>query len=176
MACGIRGLAALVALAVSLPGVRSAMAQAGPPRLACAVRVPPVVVSGARVPLTMTVRNRGAAALAMLTWGTPFEDGWFEPFVRVTRAGAPLAFGGAMVKRGDPEADEYLSIAPGQRRQASVDLALVFDLSVPGRYVVTPQVTIHDAVTLPASLPRARAAHAALPLACAPVTFEVRTR
>lgn len=160
----------LTAVLVSTPALMGAT----PPRVTCTVRAPAVVAAGAAVPLTLTLRNGSATALAILSWGTPFEDGWFAPFVHIERDGHAVPFAGAMIKRGDPEADEYVRLAPHQRRQATLDMALAFAMQQPGRYRVRPAITLHDVVALPATLPRPRAQHTPLALTCAPVTVVVR--
>ncbi len=121
----------------------------------------------------MRLRNTGTSVLHLLTWGTPFEDAWFQPFVVLRQGGRTLPFGGASVKRGEPAADEYLRFSAGQTRQASLDLADVFDLSAPGRYDVEPRVVLHDVVAAPGRPPRPRAHHRALELACRRVSFEI---
>ena len=39
--------------------------------------------TGGGVQLTFTLENRGLHDLQLLRWGSPFEGGWFGPFVRV---------------------------------------------------------------------------------------------
>ncbi len=75
-----------------------------------------------------------------------------------------------MVKRGDPGADEYLSIAAGKSRHATVDLAQPFDFTQPGRYRVTPRISLFDLTTGPA---RALAEHVSKRLDCPPLEIEV---
>ncbi|HEY9238472.1 MAG TPA: hypothetical protein VIP10_06525, partial [Burkholderiaceae bacterium] len=121
------------------------------------------------VPLRITLTNRRPAAVQVLNWATPFE-GWFGPYVHVMRDGVPQRYTGPMVKRGDPTADEYLAIAAGRSRRASVDLAQPFDLSQPGRYRVTPRITLFDVAS---TAPRPRDAHVPLPLDCPALEIEV---
>jgi hypothetical protein len=157
----------LLALAVILPSSEgNAEPLAAPPAIVCTVRVPSLVERGQSIPFTVTLRNRSRVATALLNWGTPFEEAWLQPFVEVERDGRPVSYGGASVKRGDPERDEYVRLASGQRRSAQLELSDVFDFSVPGRYTVTPRLMLHDVVVLPSPLPRPRAQHVAHPLAC----------
>lgn len=153
--------------------VGSADAAAAPPPIACTVRAPSSVKSGGPAPLTVALHNRGATKVAVLNWGTPFEEAWLQPFVTVNREGTPVTYGGALVKRGDPEFDEYFGLAPNERREATLDLALAFDLGAPGRYTIVPRIVLYDVATLPASLPRARAKHQPHTLACRSVTLTV---
>lgn len=121
--------------------------------------------------LRLTLRNRGASALAVLNWGTPFE-GWMQPFVRVTRDGVALDYQGPSIKRGDPDRGEYLRLAAGRSRSAALALAPAFDVSAPGRYRVEPRMLLHD-VTATAA-PRPRSAHQSQRLLCQALEFEVR--
>ncbi|MEW7865138.1 protease [Aeromonas diversa] len=88
------------------------------------------------LPLTMTLSNRGDKPLSVLTWFTPFE-GWFGDAILLTRDGEPVLYRGPLAKRGEPGADELLTLAPGQSEQASAELGLVYDIKKPGHYRLT---------------------------------------
>jgi hypothetical protein len=154
--------------------VSSADASAAPPNIACAMHAPATVKAGQPVPLTVALRNRGATKVTVLNWGTPFEEAWLQPFVTVMRDGKALQYGGALVKRGDPELDEYFGLAPGERREGALNLGEVFSLIEPGRYTVEPQIVLHDVAPGSAKVPRARANHTPVTLACKPVTITIR--
>lgn len=121
--------------------------------------------------LRLRLSNRTASPLAVLNWGTPFE-GWMQPFVRVMRNGAALDYQGPSIKRGDPERNEYLRLAAGRSRSATLALAPAFDVSAPGRYRVEPQIVLHDVTAHPT--PRPRSAHQSQMLTCPAVEFDVR--
>ena len=166
----------LAALLVSVPSgavPESSLAVFPPPALTCTWRVTPAAAPGQPVALTLRLRNPGPAAVSVLTWGTPFEEAWLQPFIEVQRDGQPVPYGGASVKRGDPTADEYLRLAPRQSRAAHLDLTEVFDLAVPGHYTVTPRLVLHDVAAVPTRVPRPRAAHQPQSPVCAPVTFVI---
>ncbi len=156
--------------------IGSADAAAAPPRITCAVQVPASVKSGEPVPMTVALHNRGASKLAVLDWGTPFEDAWLQPFVTVSREGKAVPYGGAAVKRGDPEFDEYFALSANERREATIDLALAFDFREPGRYTIEPRIVLYDVATFPVSLPRARARHQPQVLTCRTQSIVVGTR
>lgn len=125
--------------------------------------------------LSVQLRNRGKADVAVLNWGTPFEEAWLQPFVEVQRDGHPLAYGGATVKRGDPDASEYVRIAANGHRSAALDLAEVFDFSEHGRYTVHTRIRLYDVVNAPAGVPRVLAQHTAVSLECGPpLVIQVR--
>lgn len=172
----MRRLAGLALLAVSLPwplsaAMTTAAAQTAP--LRCTLQVTHGA-AGQPVQLRLTLTNAGRAGVHVLVWGTPFE-GWFAPFVTVAHDGAVLPYQGPSVKRGDPERSEYLRIAAGRSRSAAVDLAQAFDLRRPGHYRVEPRLVLHDVLAVgDAAPPRGRAQHAAQPLECNAVAFELR--
>lgn len=157
-----------------LPCVAAPASPATQVTLNCTLRAPAHVVVGQPVMLAFTLRNTGPVPVDVLVWGTPFENGWFAPYVGVTRAGQALAYGGASVKRGEPGPADYLRIEPGQSRSATVDLAQAFDLRAPGDYHVRPHIVVHDLVRPPAPAPRPRDQHAGAPLACTPAQLPVK--
>ena len=153
---------------ITLPaGSVSASSGAAVPPLQCTIELATLAPPALRIRL----RNRTASPLAVLTWGTPFE-GWMQPFVRVTRNGVALDYQGPSVKRGDPERSEYLRLAAGRSRSATLALAPAFDVSAPGRYRVEPQIVLHDVTAQPT--PRPRSAHQSQTLACPALEFDVR--
>jgi hypothetical protein len=169
-----RGRRALAAGLLVLSALMHPVPAGAADDLHCVLKAPARAAVGKPVMLRFTVTNVGAAPLLLLEWNTPFE-GWFAPFVAVTRDGVALPYRGPMAKRGDPSADEYVRLPPRRARTASVNLAQPFDLSVPGRYRVVPRLQAFDvarAGELPP--PRPRDKHAPVTLACNAVEIEVR--
>ena len=118
--------------------------------------------------------NGSDAALRVLTWNTPLE-GWKGTVLRVTRDGEELPYQGPMLKRGDPQADDYVEIAAGGRVDATVDLAEVYDVSRPGTYTVEADGDLIDVTAGPTEvIPRPRDRHQPMPLDCGAVTLEKR--
>jgi hypothetical protein len=136
--------AALVAL--GLKGVAPVMARpaTASPALICRLHVPAESVAGTPLMLQMTLTNTGTQAMRVLTWNTPFEGAWWGPSVQVWRKGRELPYRGPSAKRAAPAADEYVSLPAGASREASLDLALPFDLEAAGRYELRPQFVLHD--------------------------------
>ena len=153
----------------------SAPAAASPASgLRCALEAPAHAAAGGPVMLRFTVTNTGPEPLQLLRWNTPFEAGWFAPFVAVTRDGQALRWQGPVLKRGDPAAEDYFRLEPGAARTAELDLALPVDLSRPGRYRVVPRIHLVDVFEARAAMPpRPRAAHAGADLPCPAVTFSL---
>ncbi len=165
----------MLALA-SLASLASLVAAAVPaaPVLRCALAAPTQVDAGRPVRLRFTVTNAGTAAVQLLRWNTPFESGWFAPFVDVSRDGQPVPYQGPQFKRGDPQAASYFRLAPGATQTAELDLAQPFDLSQPGRYRVAPRIHVVDAFDArDARAPRPRAQHSGLDLDCPAVVVTI---
>jgi hypothetical protein len=137
--------------------------------LVCKLSAPARVEAGQPVPMRFTLTNRGQGAVRVLNWATPFE-GWFGPYVQVMRNGSLLRYTGPMVKRGDPGPDDHVAIAAGRSRHATVDLAQPFDFTAPGRYRVTPRMTLFDVSTGP---PRQRDAMVPAKLDCPALEVQV---
>lgn len=116
--------------------------------------------------LHLALANRGSRGLHVLEWATPFE-GWLAPWLRVWHDGVELPYQGAMAKRGDPAAAEYLRIGAGRQREVTLELAPAFALGHPGRYRLEPRLALADVVVAPAHPPRQRSAFQPLLLAAA---------
>lgn len=148
-------------------------AAGGEAPLQCMLSASARAAVGQSVALHFALHNRSDHALRVLEWNTPFE-GWFGAYLELTRDGVALPYRGPMLKRGEPSADEYLGFRAGQRRRASVDLAQVFDLSMPGHYRVEPRITLFDVVAgATARTARPRDAQRAMPLHCNAVEFDL---
>ena len=119
--------------------------------------------------LRFELANRSQAPLRVLTWNTPWEQGWMGTILTVTRDGEELRYQGRMTKRGDPTAESYAEIPAGGRIEATVDLAEVYDVSRPGSYRVEVAGDLLDATS--EAVPRPRDRHQPMPLRCAPATF-----
>lgn len=131
----------------------------------CSLSAPPSVRAGEPVKVAMKLGNRTAQTAYVLTWRTPFE-GLFGNDWQVTRDGVELPYSGPMVKRGDPAADDYISIAPGAAADAEVVVSLAYDMKQPGRYKIALRGPLMDVTTTQSEVPRPLAQHKAVPIAC----------
>jgi hypothetical protein len=157
-----------------MPLLMAAPAHAAKLPLQCRLHGPAHVSAGGPVWLEMTWTNVGPQALDVLVWGTPFEAKWFAPYVEVRRGHTVLAYGGAMVKRSEPRAADYLRLEPGQQQVARFDLANAFDLSVPGRYKVLPQLHLQDVIVAGSGVPpRSRDLLVGQALACNALSLQI---
>lgn len=107
-----------------------------------------VFAVGEPVTLRVSLRNAGTIPMAVLKWQTPFfgiDGSLFE----IRREGAAVAYLGRSVKRPPPVPADYLTLVPAERIEGAVDLAALYDLTVPGAYTVTyspfsPQLVRRD--------------------------------
>jgi hypothetical protein len=126
-------------------------------------------VAPGQIRLRFDLRNNGAQTVHLLRWGTPFEGQWMAPFVRVDTPAGALPYRGARVKRGDPEPEDYLTLAPGQRIRAQLRLEDAYEAAALKQRPLTlhAQWQWHDALAAPQGAPpRPRAAHEGLAQDC----------
>ncbi len=142
--------------------------------LVCTLEGPATLRAGEPARFALKVHNRGSQPVQLLNWATPFEPAWFAPWLTVQRDGKPLPYGGAKMKRGDPDAAHYVAIAAGASAGASFELAPAFDVSAPGRYTLRPRIVLHDLLVGGAqAVPRPLAQHRPQRLRCNELRFEV---
>jgi peptidyl-Lys metalloendopeptidase len=162
--------AALVVLAaLALVGHESS--QSAPPSLECRLQADSTQRAGSPVTVRFTLRNRGPSAVSVLDWLTPLE-GLLGDIFTVRGPGGDVRYRGPMVKRGDPDSEDYVRVEADAEVSEAVDLAAAYDLSRPGRYTVAFRGRILD-LTTPSSVPRPRSHHRALDLACGAIEIEV---
>lgn len=143
-------------------------AMAAPAPLSCRFEA---VASGGQVRLTFTLRNTGTTEVQLLRWGSPFEGAWFAPFVTVHGAGGALPFQGALRKRGDPSAQDYLRLRASEERQAALTLDDAYALPPQGALTLKAAWRWHDVITA-GNAPRPRSAHQGQEQACGEVLLK----
>lgn len=125
---------------------------------------------GGPVRLRFTLRHAGTQDLHLLRWGSPFEGAWFGRFVQVMGPQGELPFQGALRKRGEPAAADYLRLRPGQTLQASLTLDDAFALPARGPLRLRAAWRWHD-VMAGGTPPRPRAAHQGRDQTCGELTL-----
>jgi hypothetical protein len=136
--------------------------------LRCELSVPASLKVGAPVKVTFRLTNPTAQPLFVLNWNTPLDD-VPSNCLEVTRAGAEIPYQGPMFKRADPEADDYVAIAPGASVENQMEASLPYDFQQPGTYRIAFRGTLLDVTGSQAEVPRPRAQHRAVPVQCPPV-------
>jgi hypothetical protein len=121
--------------------------------LECSLSVPPSVRAGEPVEVRFQLTNRTAQPLFVLKWRTPLEGLRGNDF-QVTRDGTDIPYQGPMVKRGNPSAESYVTIAPGASVEARVELTLAYEMNQPGRYRIEFRNLLMDVADKQADVPR----------------------
>ncbi len=142
--------------------------------LTCSLEAVPPYRAGEPVPVRFRLRNRGRLPFAVLNWNTPLEGLLADTFAIRRAGGARLPWNGPTIKRGDPEAEEYVTVAAGGDVTADVDLALGYDIRAAGRYSIGLRLRLHDVAAPGAEIPRPRSRHASRSLDCGRLEIVVR--
>jgi len=140
-------------LAIALTALSSACAKEQPVRIQCELSIAKLLQASQPAELVFTLTNAGEGIVQVLNWQTPFE-GIKAPMFNVLRDGAEVEYRGPMVKRGAPGKENYLTLKPGERRQAKINLADAWDVDAPGKYTVQYAAHLFDVVASPVSAPR----------------------
>lgn len=134
--------------------------------LRCEVSAPQSVKAGEPVHVTFRLTNSTAQPLFVLTWRSPFEGEPRSRFLEITRDGTEVPYQGPMFKRGDPEAGDYATLAPGATAELKIEVSLAYDFSRPGTYRIAFRGPLMDVATQQAEVPRPLAQHRAMPVQC----------
>ena len=140
--------------------------------LACRLEALPKYRAGDSVEVQFTLSNPGKTAVRVLRWYTPLE-GLKGDIFRVSRAGNPLPYTGPLVKRGDPQAGDYVEVPAGESVSGVANISTAYGILEPGSYRVSFQRGLDDVIRTGDASPRPRSAQRAEKLSCGEVKFEV---
>ncbi|TZF90185.1 M35 family metallo-endopeptidase [Cognatilysobacter lacus] len=90
------------------------------------------------------ITNTGNRMLRIPAWQLPAEYLQSDLFT-VTRDGREVAYEGPMIKRGLPQAADFVLLRPGQTYRTSVDLSAFYDLAKTGEYTVAFKTPLQHA-------------------------------
>lgn len=82
------------------------------------------------------LRNDSDEDIRVLGWNTPMEQPLSADVFEVRRGGHEVAYQGRLVKRAEPDAQDYLHLAAGESMQVVIDLRQYYDMQQPGTYTV----------------------------------------
>jgi hypothetical protein len=133
--------------------------------LKCELSVAPRLEAGEPVRVTFRLTNPAAQPLYVLNWHTPLE-GLLSNCLEISRDGTEIPYQGPMFKRGDPEAEDYVTLAPGASAENTIEAQLAYDFLQPGTYRIAFKGLLMDVATQQAEVPRPLAQHRALPVQC----------
>jgi peptidyl-Lys metalloendopeptidase len=140
--------------------------------LECRVEAARPRIAGAPIAMRFQLTNRSEQPLWMLRWNTPW-DGWRGTIFDVSFQGQDLPYQGAMVKRGDPTAEEYVKFRAGESMIIGLDLSQAYDMSKPGTYRVKVVGNLQDVIKDGTNPPRPRDRFQPMELKCEELTLEV---
>ncbi|GAB2516685.1 M35 family metalloendopeptidase [Lysobacter humi (ex Lee et al. 2017)] len=138
----------LLAAALTAAGAAALSATASaPPAQYNPLRVSMVAAQGASSFLgavDVELTNTSSRTVRVPAWQLPSPYLMAKLF-EVTRDGQPVAYEGAMIKRGLPAASDFVILRPGQTHRATVDLSAFYDLTRTGEYTVTFKAPLQHA-------------------------------
>lgn len=124
--------------------VASSFAYAGSP-----LKVDLVPASGkasqalATVHFSMT--NTGTEPVTLLKYQTPFYGVEADLF-DVSLGASPVEYVGVLAKRGVPSKEDFMTLAPGETRTATIPLAKFYQFETTGQYVIEYDAVLQGAV------------------------------
>jgi peptidyl-Lys metalloendopeptidase len=121
-----------VALAACASGALAASGEGLMVRLSTAA---PVLRGDVDVMVNVTVTNTTRSAINVLRWELPAQRHQ-SPLFRISRDGQAVAYLGALVKRAEPTATDYVRIEPGTTLSYDVELTSGYDLAQSGTYTI----------------------------------------
>lgn len=140
--------------------------------LDCALSAPATVKAGQPVEVVFRLSNPGAKPLYVLDWHTPLE-GLLNNIFDVTRDGTEIPYAGPMLKRGPPQADDYVTVAPGASVEGKVEVSLAYELKQPGRYRIAFKNRLWDVATEKSEAPHPTGEFREMQVKCAPLELIV---
>jgi peptidyl-Lys metalloendopeptidase len=160
----------LLCLMTVLAALTPVCAQEQSMQIRCEMSMPKTLQGAQAAELAFTLTNAGADAIQVLNWQTPFE-GIKAPMFTVTRDGASVEYMGPMLKRGTPRKESYLVLKPGERQQATINLADGWDVAAPGRYTIKYSAQLFDVMAGSVPAPRSLDEFKPFTLSCNSVVF-----
>lgn len=130
---------------------------------------------GEPVIITFRIENLSADPVRLLNWYTPLE-GIKGKILKVTCNGVLLEYQGRMVKRGQPEAQDYILLKAGESVEAGFDLAKSYELRACDHGEVMFTGHIHDSGSEADTLPRSSGESVPLEISGNTVSFSIIRR
>ena len=105
---------------------------------------------GEKITCQFDITNQVTVDYYLLKWQTPLE-GMKSPYLSVSKDGKPLTYHGMMVKRGNPQASDFVHIKAGESVSNSVDITTGYDFNEPGTYTIFLDASVQYQMTTPDS-------------------------
>jgi len=127
---------------------------------------------GKPVPIGFALKNLTSKTLWILTWYTPLE-GLKGNIFFIRCDDKEIPYRGILAKRGDPQSDSYVRIAPNKMVSKDVDLSKAYNFPVSKNCSVQFHGRVYDLVVGEDLLPRKRENHQGIDLQGNSVTFGI---
>jgi peptidyl-Lys metalloendopeptidase len=125
------------------------------------------------IKLGFSIENLSVNDLWILKWYTPLE-GIKSNIFEIVCDGVEIPYEGRMIKRGEPERDDYLRLRARSTEHVEVDLSGAYHPPSAKECRVQFKGRIHDVVSDASQVPRAIADHRPIDIDGDAVVFEVR--
>jgi len=91
--------------------------------------------------------NNSSEKMVFLPWGTPFESVITADFLTITdiESGEQLVYQGIVAKRMPPKSADYLSVAPGESIENSLDVSKSYTFCADRRYTIEFSGALYNA-------------------------------
>lgn len=82
------------------------------------------------------INNATDASVEILPWGTPLEKTMTADRFAVSLNGVAIPYSGRIAKRPAPRAEDYITLAAGEKKETVVSLSDSYDVSAAGEYKI----------------------------------------
>ncbi|HVN25942.1 MAG TPA: hypothetical protein VMT71_18385 [Syntrophorhabdales bacterium] len=129
-------------------------------------------MTSAPVIIGFALENLSSGDVWVLKWYTPLE-GIKGRIFEVSCDGVEIPYEGMLMKRGDPEENDYIQLGSAESVRAEFDLTTAYSLPLCSECTVTFKGRIHDVVLNRQDVPRPWDEHQAIDAQGDPVVFSV---
>jgi peptidyl-Lys metalloendopeptidase len=89
------------------------------------------------LPITFTLTNTSSQTVRVLRWGTPFEKGFNRNMFEVWQGDTRVPYTGRLVKRGEPQAEDFITLKPNETISQELDVADGYAVYDAGDYTIS---------------------------------------
>lgn len=129
-------------------------------------------VKGGPVVIGFTIENLSSKDVWILKWYTPLE-GIKGKIFDIKCDGVDIPYEGRLMKRGNPEIDDYIHLLPGGLAYADVDLSQAYSLPACAECWLKFKGRIYDVVFDERQVPRASDEHLGVNIPGDAVVFSI---
>lgn len=127
---------------------------------------------GEPVIIEFGIENLSSSDVWILKWYTPLE-GIKGKIFEVKCDGVDIPYEGMLMKRGNPESDDYVHIHPGETARAEFDLSSIYSFPVCEECWLKFKGRIHDAVLDQQRVPRTIGEHRSVDVPGNAISFSI---